>query len=178
MAQRKALSKKTRFEVFKRDGFKCQYCGAHPPKSILHVDHIVAVANGGRNDMDNLVTSCDHCNLGKSARPLTAVPKSLAEKATEVAEREEQILGYNAILQARQDRLDKEAWLVAAELERVKRLESYNRKQFQSIRMFLERLPFAEVMEAAHITNAKWSYSGGRHFRYFCAVCWNKIKQG
>lgn len=39
MAERKSLSKKTRFEVFKRDSFECQYCGAHPPSTILHVDH-------------------------------------------------------------------------------------------------------------------------------------------
>lgn len=178
MAVRKAISKRTRFEVFKRDGFVCQYCGAHPPKAILHVDHIVAVANGGGNDMDNFVTSCDHCNLGKSAVPLTVIPKSLKEKAAEVAEREEQIRGYNAILQGRKDRVDDEAWRIAAELERVERLDSYDRRQLQSIRMFLERLPFTEVLQAAEIANAKWSYSGGRHFRYFCAVCWNKIKRG
>ena len=28
----RSLSKKARFEIFKRDGFVCQYCGAHPPK--------------------------------------------------------------------------------------------------------------------------------------------------
>lgn len=37
-----ALGKKTRFEVFKRDGFKCMYCGAHPPEAILEVDHLKA----------------------------------------------------------------------------------------------------------------------------------------
>ena len=65
--KRKAISKKTRFEVFKRDGFTCQYCGAHPPQAILHVDHIVPVAEGGGNEDTNLVTACDHCNLGKAA---------------------------------------------------------------------------------------------------------------
>lgn len=174
--KRTAISKGKRFEVFKRDAFTCQYCGAHPPEVILHVDHIVAVSGGGGNDMDNLITSCLPCNLGKSATPLSVIPKSLAQKAAEVAEREEQIRGYNAILQGRQDRLEDETWRVAAELERVKRLDSYDRKKLQSIRMFLERLPFVEVMEAARITNAKWSYAGGRHFRYFCAICWNKIK--
>lgn len=46
-APRKAISKKTRFDVFKRDGFTCQYCGAHPPEVVLHIDHIIAVAEGG-----------------------------------------------------------------------------------------------------------------------------------
>jgi len=62
-------------------------------------------------------------------------------------------------------------------LERADHLESYDRQRLQSIRIFLERLPFSEVFEAARIANAKWSYSDGRHFRYFCAVCWNKIKE-
>jgi hypothetical protein len=174
--KRKQISTRTRFEVFKRDGFVCQYCGAHPPQAILHVDHITAVKGGGGNDMDNLVTSCDHCNLGKSAVPLTAVPKPLAERAAEVSEREAQIKGYNAVLQARRDRIDSEAWCVAAELERVDELDSYGRKDLQSIRVFLERLPFTEVLDAVRIANAKWSRSSSRHFRYFCAICWNKIK--
>lgn len=175
-AQRKSLSKRVRFEVFKRDGFACQYCGAHPPAVLLHVDHIVAVANSGGNEIDNLVTSCDACNLGKAAVPLTAVPKSLEQKAAEVAEREAQVKGYNAVLQSRKNRLDDEAWRIAAELERNPNLRSYDRGNLQSIKMFLERLTFTQVLEAAEIANAKWRYSGGRHFRYFCAICWNKIR--
>lgn len=176
MAKRIGISKKTRFDVFKRDGFACQYCGATPPSVLLHVDHIIAVANGGGNDSDNLVAACENCNLGKAAAPLTSIPKSLRDKAAEVAEREEQIRGYSETLQARKDRIDEESWLVAAELERQDRLESYSRKNLQSIRMFLERLPFPEVMRAAEIANARFYDSGTRHFKYFCAVCWNKIK--
>jgi len=175
--KRKAVSTRTRFEVFKRDGFACQYCGATPPGALLHVDHITAVANGGGGEMDNLVTACENCNLGKAAVPLSSVPKSLRDKAAEVAEREAQIMGYNDILQGRKDRIDDEAWRVAAELERVDVLESYDRRRLQSIRMFLERLPFAEVLKAAEIANARWSDSGGRHFRYFCGVCWKLVKE-
>jgi hypothetical protein len=35
MAQRKPISKSVRFEVFKRDNFACQYCGASAPKAYL-----------------------------------------------------------------------------------------------------------------------------------------------
>ena len=42
-AVRKAISKKLRFEVFKRDSFTCQYCGKSAPDVILHVDHILPV---------------------------------------------------------------------------------------------------------------------------------------
>lgn len=43
---RKAISTRTRFEVFKRDGFKCLYCGRTPPSVLLHVDHIIPVCSG------------------------------------------------------------------------------------------------------------------------------------
>ena len=40
MAKRKGISKKTRFDVFKRDSFTCQYCGKSAPDVVLQVDHI------------------------------------------------------------------------------------------------------------------------------------------
>lgn len=70
MTERKSLSKKTRFEVFKRDSFTCQYCGAKAPDVILEIDHIQPVKDGGTNDIMNLVTSCFACNRGKSARKI------------------------------------------------------------------------------------------------------------
>ena len=58
-----------RFLVMKRDNFKCCACGASPatdPRVVLHVDHIVPWAKGGRTEMDNLQTLCANCNQGKS----------------------------------------------------------------------------------------------------------------
>jgi hypothetical protein len=60
-----------RFTVLTRDCFKCVLCGASPATSVtcnLHVDHIVPLAQGGRNEIKNLRTLCDSCNLGKGAR--------------------------------------------------------------------------------------------------------------
>lgn len=76
--KRKALSQKTRFEVFKRDSFTCVYCGRKAPDVVLQVDHIVPVAKGGTNDILNLVTSCVECNQGKSDRQLS--DQSVVEK--------------------------------------------------------------------------------------------------
>ncbi|QGY29791.1 HNH endonuclease [Pantoea cypripedii] len=67
---RSGVTKKIRFEVFKRDGFKCQYCGSSAPDVILHVDHVTPVSKGGDNDLMNLITSCESCNGGKSDREL------------------------------------------------------------------------------------------------------------
>jgi len=71
MSKRKGISKTIRFEVFKRDSFICQYCGATPSTKKLEVDHIQPVAKGGGNDMINLTTSCFDCNRGKAARELS-----------------------------------------------------------------------------------------------------------
>ena len=59
---RKAIPKSVRFEVFKRDKFTCQYCGASAPDVILEIDHIRPVSKGGTNDILNLVTACRDCN--------------------------------------------------------------------------------------------------------------------
>jgi len=67
---RKAISKRVRFEVFKRDGFTCQYCGQTPPAVTLEPDHIIPVVDGGTNDPMNLVAACRDCNRGKAANRL------------------------------------------------------------------------------------------------------------
>lgn len=175
--KRKQVGKKLRFDVFKRDGFVCQYCGAHPPKVVLHVDHIDPVANGGTNHIDNLITACDCCNLGKGARLLSEVPKSLKQKAEEAAEREEQIKGYNDVLMTKMNRIEDEAWEVAAALDGVDFVDSYNKKNLESIKVFLDRLPFAEVIKSAVYANAKKS-GGVNRFKYFCGICWTKIREG
>lgn len=93
MATRKPLSKKLRFEVFKRDKFTCQYCGRSAPDVILEVDHIMPVKEGGTNDIMNLVTACKECNRGKGARELSndsTVQKQKAQIA-ELAEKNEQL---------------------------------------------------------------------------------------
>lgn len=68
--KRKSTGKRLRFEIFKRDGFVCQYCGAQPPDVVLVVDHITPVAAGGTNDPMNLITACETCNQGKADKPL------------------------------------------------------------------------------------------------------------
>lgn len=64
------MSARTRFEVLKRDGFRCRYCGANAMSTVLHVDHVIAKASGGTDEATNLVTACASCNLGKSDRAL------------------------------------------------------------------------------------------------------------
>lgn len=66
--KREPIPQGVRFDVFRRDNFQCVYCGASSPDVTLHCDHRVAVANGGTNDMSNLVTACSDCNYGKGVK--------------------------------------------------------------------------------------------------------------
>lgn len=93
MSGRKPISKKTRFEVFKRDKFTCQYCGSKAPEVLLHVDHVKPVAGGGSNAILNLVTSCASCNGGKGARPLSdrSAVEAQHTQAAALQERREQL---------------------------------------------------------------------------------------
>jgi hypothetical protein len=93
VGKRKPLSKKIRFEVFKRDSFSCQYCGESAPNVVLNVDHIHPVALGGTNEIINLVTSCNSCNSGKSATPLDdrSVVKKQISQLKDLSERTEQL---------------------------------------------------------------------------------------
>lgn len=65
--KRAKMSKSKRFKILKRDNFRCIYCGESPNngETILHIDHKIPLAKGGDNKIDNLVTSCNECNLGK-----------------------------------------------------------------------------------------------------------------
>lgn len=174
-SNRKSLSKKTRFEVFKRDGFKCQYCGAHPPAVLLEADHIVPVAAGGKNDVDNLVTACEACNRGKGARDLNVAPESLEAKAIAVKEREEQLRGFHDVMEAKRERLEDETWRILEEIH-CKKLETANRDEFNSTKRFLEKLGFHEVLEAAEIAAAA-PIPSFKTFKYFCGICWNKVRK-
>jgi 5-methylcytosine-specific restriction endonuclease McrA len=66
----------TRFNVFLRDKFCCQYCGAHDD---LTFDHLVPRSKGGLTTWDNVVTACAPCNMRKGdklAREINMHPHS------------------------------------------------------------------------------------------------------
>jgi len=93
VTKRKPITKKLRFEVFKRDSFTCQYCGRKAPDVLLQVDHIDPVALSGTNDVLNLITACFDCNSGKSDRRLSdnSVLDKQREQLEQLQERKEQI---------------------------------------------------------------------------------------
>jgi len=58
----------TRFNVFLRDRFACQYCGDAFPSHDLTFDHVVPRSRGGRTTWENVVSACAPCNLRKGGR--------------------------------------------------------------------------------------------------------------
>lgn len=173
---RKALSKKLRFDVFKRDGFVCAYCGATPPSVVLQVDHIHPVAEGGKNALDNLITSCQPCNIGKGVNLLTNIPISLKEKASFVAEQEAQIKGFYKVMKAQEDRVEAEMWDVAEIIKAGSSESGMNRQWCSSIRRFLKTLAFFEVKDSAEIASLKFPTGGRKTFLYFCGICHRKMR--
>ena len=63
--RRKSIPGRLRHKVFQRDGYRCRECGATNKETTLHVDHIKPVSKGGTNDLNNLQTLCEKCNLAK-----------------------------------------------------------------------------------------------------------------
>ncbi len=58
----------TRFNVFLRDRFTCQYCQSGRPAPELTFDHVVPRSRGGVTTWQNIVTACNRCNLRKGSR--------------------------------------------------------------------------------------------------------------
>lgn len=71
---RKSISASLRFNTLHRFGFRCAYCGIEARATKLVVDHLIAVANGGTNEAENLVAACELCNNGKGDKLLTIEP--------------------------------------------------------------------------------------------------------
>lgn len=178
MARRKAISKRVRFEVFKRDLFVCQYCGSTPPKAVLHLDHIVPVSKGGDNTEGNLVTACDSCNIGKSDIPLNASPESLNERRKKIQESEEQLEGYVNVMAAQKEREEKHTWMVARIFcENFYQETSIRRDWFRSITGFNKTLGVIRVMDAMEKAIDRVPDRDYQCFKYFCGICWNIIKE-
>ena len=65
-----------RHECFKRDNYTCVECGRKPPQVVLHCDHIISKDDGGTDELDNLQTLCEGCNISKSNSSWKTIAKS------------------------------------------------------------------------------------------------------
>lgn len=177
--KRKSISKKTRFEVFKRDSFKCQYCGKSAPDVILEVDHIKPVAEGGKTTMLNLITACRDCNRGKGKRKLddkTEVAKQKAELdlLNEKRLQMEMLLEWkkelSEIIENQVDILE----LELCDFERGFGLTAEARKKLKSL---IKEFGFNEVYEACEIASIQYRSFYDR-MKKVGGICYNRRKEG
>ena len=66
--ERKKMTNSLRYIIMRRDSFQCVICGATGKDDVLVVDHVKAIANGGKTTENNLRTLCQTCNSGKGSR--------------------------------------------------------------------------------------------------------------
>ena len=67
--ERQMMTRSLRYEIMKRDNFRCQICGRTAQDGArLEVDHKKPIAKGGRTEPSNLWTLCQDCNRGKGAK--------------------------------------------------------------------------------------------------------------
>lgn len=157
MSKRKSISKKIRFEVFKRDSFQCQYCGKSSPDVVLNVDHIKPVSKGGDNDITNLITACFDCNAGKSDRELS--DKTVIEKQrAQLDELNEKRIQLEMMLEWREGLQSINQTSLEAIVEVISSYSSYvpNESGERSIQKWIKKYPMKDILEAIDISFEKY----------------------
>lgn len=178
---RKPIPKSVRFEVFKRDKFTCQYCGAAAPNVILEVDHIKPVSKGGKNDVLNFVTACRDCNRGKTNRDLSddSVVMIQKRRLDDMQERREQL----AMMLEWKESLEEE---MEIEIAAINKLYMKNTDWHMSevgekdIRKLIRRFGFDEVYTAVEISIDRYYTGSERSWRFAFekvgGICYNRKK--
>jgi hypothetical protein len=167
---RNGLSKKIRFEVFKRDRFTCQYCGKSSPDVVLQVDHVHPVSQGGGSDLVNLVTACVDCNAGKSARLLSD------DSLVKVQSRREQI-EMQFRWKEELDRIDEES---------IEKIATYwgskvagfglNGNGLKSLKRLMEKFSVAEILDAISISAEQYiKYEDGEPSKDSVELAWKRV---
>lgn len=180
-----AVSKRTRFEVLRRDEFRCQYCGlaATDTGEGLTIDHVVPVALGGSDGPENLVAACRDCNAGKTSiqpdSPLVArVSQSSIEWALAAANRNAQIeADFRAMEEFEEDFLtDWQRWTVRQGIKDVKvPLPPDWRASLK--RWWRMSVPKALIQSAVDTAMGAPGVASSDTFRYFAGIIWRTLDE-
>jgi len=158
MNSRKSLSKKLRFEVFKRDSFICQYCGKVAPNVVLEVDHIEPVSKGGSNDLLNLITSCFDCNRGKTNTELKddSVVSKQRRQLELLQERREQIqLMFNWRKELDDLKSDTDEMVISYIENKIENF-SLNESGKKKIPSLTKKYCLADILESVDLSASKY----------------------
>jgi len=75
MMKRKQTPRFSRYNLYLRDMFTCQYCYTQLPTTKLTMDHVLPISKGGKTNWENIVTACNPCN-GKKGNDERIRPKT------------------------------------------------------------------------------------------------------
>ena len=171
-----AISQKVRFEIFKRDGFQCRYCGKRPPEIILHIDHILPRKLKGTDHIENLITACSECNLGKAARPLNVLPSADIKRLKDIREREKQLREFYKHQEFIETEREKDVGLIANKFMLLEgdeySLSDYGRLQMKNLLKTFTRFEITDAMELAW--SQKPNLDSNDKFKYTCGILWRK----
>lgn len=181
--QHMAVSKRLRYEILRRDNHTCRYCGASAPDVPLRVDHVTPVALGGTDTPDNLVTSCEPCNSGKSSATVdSTVVANVADDALRWAAAMKQ--AADTLLEQEKPKLEYRAAFLN-EWNRWGYGDGDERKHIElpgdwkpSIERF--RVAGLPAWVWAEIVDTAMGYEkvlNSNKFKYCCGIAWNKVTQ-
>lgn len=178
-----AVSRRLRFEVLRRDGFACRYCGATAPDVKLTVDHVNPTALGGENRPENLVTACAGCNGGKSSVPPDAgVVANVAADALRWSEAmlraaDEAIEDIDRRNLARSE-FDEawSKWRVGPEGAR-KAIPRPGDWELSVDRFIAAGLPMAILLDCVDKAMRNGKVQPEATFRYMCGIAWKEVQR-
>jgi hypothetical protein len=172
-----AVSKRLRFEVFRRDNHTCRYCGRAAPEVRLTIDHVLPEALGGKDEPSNLVTACADCNAGKSSiAPDAGIVDDVQQDAIRWARamrRAAEI--HRQKMEIRRDFGDAfiehwEGWRVGEEPVPIDGNWRSSVENFYDHGMYLP-----DVLDAVRLAMENTAVLPERKFRYFCGICWRMV---
>lgn len=175
-----AVSKRTRFEVLRRDNYTCRYCRATDQP--LTVDHVVPVALGGVDDPSNLVAACRDCNAGKTS---SSPDQPLVAQVNEETLRWARAIQLAAERRA-EDRQAREDYVAAVDAtwtgwhygddpdRRVPRDDDWKASVW---RFWESGLPLGELLDAIEIAMRKRHVVPAGKWTYMCGIAWSKLRE-
>jgi hypothetical protein len=174
------VTKRTRYEVLKRDNHTCRYCGASAPDATLTVDHVTPVALGGTDNPDNLVAACRDCNYGKAS---TSPDASLVEDVKALDMRWAGAIKRVAAARGRQLRKG-DNYVADFRANWFRWKDAYgdpmplDSNYETSIRRFYELgVPIAELNNCANVACGNKRVSVHDTFRYFAGCVWRVVTE-
>lgn len=173
-----AISKRTRFEVLRRDSHTCRYCGATAPDVKLHVDHVTPTALGGTDDPGNLVAACVDCNNGKgstgpSEQLVADVSDDAARWARAVEQAAEETFGVSSEIESAIDAFEYAWFHYTAWHGDVHARPGTWREVVAGYRC--AGLPEDQIVSAVYAAMEARKVNSGDKFRYFCGICKKRI---